>query len=109
MPAKRRPTRDGVEILHRRFYARNPERIADLDEARATAAIARQVFNLREKAGLTRGELADRVGTSAAAIRCLEEDDYEGQPLDLLRRIARALGRRVEIRLVTWKTRRRPA
>jgi len=37
------------------------------------------------------------VGTKAAAIRQLEEADYDGHALALLQRIAGALGKRIEI------------
>jgi DNA-binding XRE family transcriptional regulator len=109
MAAKRKPTRDGIEILHRRFYEGRPERIAELEEARATAAIARRVFDLREGAGLSRRELARVAGTSEMDIRRLEEDDYDGESLEMLRKIAHALNQRVDIRLLPVRRKRKPA
>jgi len=109
MAAKRQPTRDGIEILHRLFYEGRPDRLAELEEARATAAIARRVFDLREAAGLSRRDLARLVGTTETVIRRLEEDDYEGQSLDMLQRIAHALGQRVDIRLLPVRRKRKPA
>jgi transcriptional regulator with XRE-family HTH domain len=44
--------------------------------------------------------LAKRVGTSASAICRLEASDYEGHSLYMLKRIAAALDRRIEIRFV---------
>jgi transcriptional regulator with XRE-family HTH domain len=49
---------------------------------------------------LSQRELAARVGTSASAICRLEDADYEGHSLSLLKRIAAALGTRIEIRFV---------
>ena len=109
MSLKRQPTRDAVEILHRRFFEGQPARLAELEEARASAAIARQVYDLREKAGLSRRELARLVGTTQTAIRNLEEDDYEGHSLQMLYKIAHALGRRVDIRFLPIRTKRKTA
>jgi len=64
------------------------------------AQLARRIFELRTRAGLSQRQLAERVGTSASAICRLEGADYEGHSLPVLKRIAKALGRRVEIRFV---------
>jgi transcriptional regulator with XRE-family HTH domain len=64
------------------------------------AEIARKVYDLRTKAGISQRELAKRVGTSASAICRLEASDYEGHSLSMLKRIAEALDRRIEIRFV---------
>ncbi len=98
---RRKPTSDAVEILHRRYYEGRPERLAGLEEERANAEIARKIHDLRNGAGLTQTELANLVGTSASAICRLEDADYEGHSLSMLRRIAAALDKRVEIRFVT--------
>ena len=109
MNGKRKPTRDLLEIIDRRFFEGRPERLAELEEARASAAIARQVYDLREKAGLSRRELARLVGATQTAIRRLEEDDYEGHSLEMLHKIAHALGRRVDIRFLPMRTKRKTA
>ena len=44
-----------------------------------------------------------RVGTTPSVISHIEDDDYEGHSLSMLRRIAAALNKRVEIRLVPRK------
>ena len=103
MAKQRRPTTDAVEILHRRYYEGRPERLAALEEARANAEIARKIYALRTKAGLTQRQLAKLVGTSASAICRLEDADYEGHSLAMLRRIAAALDKRVEIRFLPPK------
>jgi hypothetical protein len=46
------------------------------------------------------------IGTTASVISRLEDADYEGHSLAMLRRIAAALNKRVEIRFVRV---RRPA
>jgi ribosome-binding protein aMBF1 (putative translation factor) len=100
MAKKRRFTTDAVEILHRRFYAGKPKRIAQLEDARANDDIARQIYELRTKAGLTQKELGKLVGTTASVICRLEDADYEGHSMAMLRRIAAVLKRRLEIRFV---------
>src|SRR5919108_480122 len=101
MAKQRKPTTDAVEILHRRYYEGRPQRLSALEEERANAEIARKIYALRTKAGLTQRQLAKLVGTSASAICRLEDADYEGHSLAMLRRIAAALNKRVEIRFVS--------
>ena len=110
MPTKKpKTTSDAVEILHRRYYEGHPERLAELEAARASAAIARTVYELRTKARLSRSELARRIGVATAVIADLEENDFEGDALGLLQRIAGALNKTVEIRVVSRKGKRRAA
>ena len=97
---KRTPTTDAVEILHRRYYAGRPERLAELEEARANDNVARKITALRLQTGLTQRQLAKLVGTTASVICRLESADYEGHSLAMLQRIADALKQRVEIRFV---------
>jgi DNA-binding XRE family transcriptional regulator len=97
---KRKPTTDAIEILHRRYYEGRPERLGELEEARVEDEIARKIYHLRTKAGLTQRALAKLVGTSASAICRLEDADYEGHSMAMLKRIAAALHKRVEIRFV---------
>jgi DNA-binding XRE family transcriptional regulator len=100
MNKKHKLTTDAVEIMHRRYYEGRPDRIADLKEARANDEVARQIYELRTKAGLSQRQLAKLVGTTASVICLLEDADYEGHSLSMLRRIAKALNKRVEIRFV---------
>jgi DNA-binding XRE family transcriptional regulator len=95
-----RPTSDAVEVLHRRFYEGKPSRLKNLEEARANAEIARKIHALRTAAGLTQTQLAKLIGTTASVVCRLEDADYEGHSLGMLRRIGAALNQRVEIRFV---------
>jgi transcriptional regulator with XRE-family HTH domain len=94
MPVTRKATTDAVEILHRRFYKGNPGRLKSLAECRANDEIARKIRTLRTKAGLTQAQLASLVGTTASVICRLEDADYEGHSVAMLRRIAAALKQR---------------
>jgi len=100
MTKKREPTTDAVEILHRRYFEGKRKMLALLEEERANAEIARKIYELRTKAGLSQRALAKLVGTTASVICRLEDADYEGHSFSMLRRIATALNRRVEIRFV---------
>jgi len=100
MARSAKPVSDGLEILHRRFYAGRPVRLKRLEEARANADIARRIHDLRTDAGLTQAQLAGMIGTTASVICRLEDADYEGHSLAMLRRVAAALHQRIEIRFV---------
>ena len=110
MPTKKRKmTCDAVEILHRRYFEGHPERLAELEAARASATIARIAYELRTKARLSQDELARRIGVPKTVIANLEDDDFEGDALGLLQRVAGALNKTVEIRVVPRKAKRRAA
>ncbi len=98
MPKK--TTTDAVDILHRRYFDDRPKARAELEDARASAEVARQIYELRTRARLTQKELAKLVGTSHSVISRLEDDDYQGHSLAMLRRLAAAVGQRIEIRFL---------
>ena len=97
---KKKLTTDAVEILYRRIVGDNADMKALLAEAESEMDIAEQIYNLRTEAGLSQNELAERIGTSASVICCLEDADYEGHSLSMLRRIAVALDQRVKVSFV---------
>ena len=109
MPKNKKSTSNAVEILHRRYYKGKPERISQLEKARAEDELARKIFELREQAGLTQERLAKMVGTTASVISRLEDSDYEGHSLTMLKRIAAAVDKRVEIRFLPQKRKLEPA
>ena len=100
MAKRLKPATGAVEILHRRLYEGKPGRLKKLEEARANEEIARKIHDLRTAAGLTQTQLAKLIGTTASVICRLEDADYEGHSLAMLRRIGGALNQRVEIRFV---------
>lgn len=101
----KRKTSDAVEILHKRFYEGKPKRIAEMEQARADDAVARKIYDLRTKAGLSQRELAKLISSTASVICRLEDADYEGHSMAMLNRIAAALDKRVEIRFVPLRRR----
>jgi ribosome-binding protein aMBF1 (putative translation factor) len=67
---------------------------------------AQLLYDMRTKAGLSQRALAKRVGTTASVICRMEDSDYQGHTLAMLRRIAAALERRLELRAVPLTSRR---
>ncbi|MBV8885160.1 MAG: XRE family transcriptional regulator [Chroococcidiopsidaceae cyanobacterium CP_BM_RX_35] len=94
-----RTTRNAIKILHNRLY-KDPERKADLEEARINDDVARKIAALREARNLSQRELAALVGTTASVICRLEDADYEGHSVGMLNRIASALGAHLSINFV---------
>ena len=99
----RRPRTDAVDILRRRYVTGDADAEMLLDEVRTEEELARTIHRLRTEAGLTQEALAKMIGTTASVISRLEDADYDGHSLPMLRRIAAALGRRVEIRFPVVK------
>ena len=97
---RKRVTSDAIEILYKRLIEGNPEMEALLAEAETDMDVAEQIYNLRTESGLTQKELAEKIGTTASVISRLENADYEGHSLSMLRRIATALNRKVKISFV---------
>ncbi len=96
---KARKTRDALKIIDN-MIGDDTELRALVDEERAGAEIAQLIYDARNRAGLTQKELAERLGTKQPTIARLEDADYAGHSLSMLRRIATALDMRLELRLI---------
>lgn len=83
-----------------RYIKGDPEMEEYFGELGVKADIARQLYHLRDQAGLSREQLARMVGVEESVIEDIEESDYEGDFLAMASRIAIALHRKVEVRLV---------
>ena len=92
-----------VQFLYDRYVGNDPKRIEEYEEEVLNSEIARKIYDLRTKAGLSQRELAKKVGTSASVICRLEDADYDGHSLFMLKRVAEAMDRRVEIRFLPAK------
>ncbi len=105
--ASKKPIRSAaLQYAYRRYVGNDPERGAAYEQELLNAELASLLFRLRTQAGLSQRELAKRVGTTASVICRLEDADYEGHSLAMLRRIAGALDRRLEIRFVAARKQR---
>jgi len=108
MPHPRRFPSDTLQYFWDRYIGDDPERITEYEQAEAEIDIARLIYSVRTAAPLTQRQLAKKVGTTASVICRLEDAGYQGHSLAMLRRIAAALGKRVEIRLVPAVKPKRP-
>jgi DNA-binding XRE family transcriptional regulator len=109
MATKKKFTSDALQYAYDCYIGERPQQVAAYDEELANAELAQKIYDLRTKAGLTQRQLAKLVGTTASVICRLEDADYEGHSLAMLRRIAAALDKRVEIRFLPAKRNFKPA
>jgi DNA-binding XRE family transcriptional regulator len=89
-------TSDALALVEE-LTGKSPEMADLLEQEQANLDIARKIYQLRTKAKLSQAELARKVGTTQSVISRLEDADYDGHSLHMLRRIAAALEKRVEI------------
>ena len=92
-------TRDATKILDR-LTGDDPELREMIAEEAVHAQVARMIYEARMAAGLTQKQLADLLGTQQSTIARLEDADYQGHSLSMLRRIAEALHQKLEVRFV---------
>lgn len=99
MTTSSRVTRNLAEVVSARLAK-------DRGLARAVEAelfnicVSEELYRARTEAGLTQQQLAERAGTRQSVISRLEDADYAGHSLAMLRRIAAAVGKRLEVRFV---------
>jgi len=98
-------TKNAVEILDR-ITGQDPELRAMIEEHELDLDISQKVYDARTRAGLTQTQLARRIGTTQSVVSRLEDAEYRGHSVQILRRIARALNLRLEIRFDPSKSRR---
>jgi transcriptional regulator with XRE-family HTH domain len=77
--------------------AADPELAEAVEDESFNAHIAMQLYEARKEAGLTQKQLADLADTKQSVISRIEDADYYGHSLRLLRRIARALGKKLRV------------
>lgn len=72
-------------------------------EARTNSDIAQMIYDARIEASLSQQSLADLIGSNQQTISQLEDADYEGHSLAMLRRIADALEQELVVQFVPAK------
>jgi DNA-binding XRE family transcriptional regulator len=92
-------TTDAVEIL-KRSTGIDPGTDPGMLQVAENLRIAQLIYDARTNARLTQSQLGERVGTTQSVISQLEDADYEGHSLSMLRRIAAALHSHIEVRIV---------
>jgi ribosome-binding protein aMBF1 (putative translation factor) len=96
----RKPKSAALQELYEELVGDDPQKQADYEEALVNVKAAQLLYDMRITAGLSQRDLAKRVGTTASVICRLEDADYSGHTLQMLNRIASALGRRIELHAV---------
>lgn len=96
MAKAKKTTTDFADVIRHKLE-NDPLLASAVDEARVEADIAEEIYHARIDARLTQQELADRIGTHESVIARMEDADYQGHSVALLRRIAAATGKRLDI------------
>lgn len=95
MKIKNRKNLISHEELHREWM-KDPEYVREYERLQPEFEIARQIIDARVRGKMTQGEIARRTGTGQAVISRLEGATARPS-LDLLKRLAEALGKRLVI------------
>ena len=97
---KTRKTSNALEIIDRTIVRDDSELRDMIEQETVNALVAQAIYDARTNAGLTQKQLAELIDTKQPVISQLEDADYEGHSLSMLKRIATALHCRLEIRIV---------
>jgi ribosome-binding protein aMBF1 (putative translation factor) len=95
-----KPKSDALHELYNELVGNDLRKQVEYEEGLVSVKAAQLLYDMRTAAGLSQRELAKRVGTTASVICRLEDADYSGHTLQMLNRIASALGRRIELHAV---------
>ena len=95
-------TKNFADVIRAKM-ASDPELARAIAEESFNASIAQQVHDLRIESKLTQKQLAERIGTQQSVISRIEDADYGGHSLTMLKRIAQALDRHI---IVEFKSRK---
>jgi transcriptional regulator with XRE-family HTH domain len=91
-----RRTKNFADVIRAKMAASSE--LADAIERQSfNADIAQKVHDLRTDAGLTQKQLADLIETQQSVISRIEDADYDGHSLNMLKRIATALKRNLRV------------
>jgi ribosome-binding protein aMBF1 (putative translation factor) len=92
-------TSDGIAILNA-ITGKDAVMLTLIEEEAAKLRMARAIYELRTKAGLSQTDLTKRIGATQSVISRIEDADYEAYSLEMLQRIAKAVNKGIEIRFV---------
>jgi ribosome-binding protein aMBF1 (putative translation factor) len=90
---------DAVELLRQRTGI-DPQSDPEMLQIAEDFRVGQMIFDARTAAGLSQAQVAELAGTTTEVIADLEDAEFEGHSLTMLRRIAKALHRRLEVRLI---------
>jgi transcriptional regulator with XRE-family HTH domain len=89
-------TKNFADIIRAKM-ASDPALAEAVEAESFNADLAMKVHELRKEAGLTQKQLAELIGTRQSVISRIENADYEGHSLNVLKRVAHALGRSLRV------------
>lgn len=92
--------KDDLDRLTEKLLKQDPSFQEELDRAGRAWDVAFQIYDLRQKLGLTQKQLAEMVGTKQSNIARIESADYTGYTFKTLEKVTKALKARLEIRIV---------
>ncbi len=100
-------------LTHKELKARALKRVdvkAEYDRLDEEFSLLDEFLKARAAAGITQAELAERIGTTQSAIARLESGRGSHSPsLSTLQKYARALGCRLELKLIKTEGKSHPA
>jgi len=77
----------------------NPEVLKELENNTLEYEIIREIINVRKNNNLTQQKLAEIIGTKQSNISRLESGEYN-PTVNFLEKVAKAVGKKLEIKLV---------
>ena|SRR5579863_2019975 len=105
MPGNTNFNSAAVQGLYDEVVGSDPSARDEFEQELVNIEVAQLIHDMRTGAGLSQRALAKKVGTSVSAINRLESDDYQGHTIAMVRRIATALNRRLELHAVPVRRR----
>jgi DNA-binding protein HU-beta len=87
---------DAVAWAYNEFIEDDPERVARFELVRAQSALARSVYDIRNRLKMTREDLAKQSGLTVETVEDIEESDYEGDWGEAIKKI--------NVAFATWVT-----
>lgn len=96
-----RRKKDDLDRLTEKLVKQNPSLREEFKKSDMALDVARQIYDLRKKAGLTQKQLAKRMRTSQAHVARIESADYRSYSRKSLEKIAKALKARLEVKIVS--------
>ncbi len=96
-------TKNFIDVIREKLKT-HPDLADSVEDARFAASIADAIFNARSQQGKTQAELGALIGMNQSAIARMEDADYGRHSITSLRRVASALGKRLEVRFTDTYT-----
>jgi ribosome-binding protein aMBF1 (putative translation factor) len=69
-------------------------------------SLAEEIHRARQEVGMTQSQLAQAIGTQQSVIARLEDADYQGHTVTMLRKISSAIGMELQIKFIPSRNRK---